>query len=122
MRTEALDLRKEALDLLRQAQEFDELKPFVVIHGHSNGVSGYVCWANADLSPEKMKLILDDKFKLDEGDLLVIDSNITLNELTAMSMTYCLQEKELYVPKKGSKGENLPAITSGKPSITNVLL
>lgn len=81
----APDMRKEALELLEKAQGIDGLKPFVVMHEHAYGTSGYMCWSNSeDPSRDEASSVLDSEFEEDRNETLSIQS-IDLNELTGVA-------------------------------------
>lgn len=83
----ALDMRKEALELLEKAQGIDGLKPFIVMHEHAYGTSGYMCWSNSeDPSRDEVSSVLDSEFEEDREETLTVQS-IELDELTGVAPT-----------------------------------
>lgn len=84
--TKALSLRAQALALLEQAQAIDGLKPFVVMHDHEFGASGYVCWFDREPRQEEAEAILETEFEPDRGERLQVDS-LTLAELAGTAVS-----------------------------------
>ena len=81
----SMDLRREALGLLKMAQALDGLQPYVVMHDHEYGVSSYIGWGGDDLTPDEATSILDAQFEYDKGETVVVDDGITLEEMTGVS-------------------------------------
>lgn len=91
--TKALQLRTQALALLEQAQSLDGLKPFIVMHQHNYGSSGYLCWFDREPTADEAATCLDAEFEPNRNETLFIEGSITLDELTAVSLSARLAEQ-----------------------------
>lgn len=78
-------LREQARKLLQQANELDGLQPFLIIHEHDYGVSGYLAWSESRLSEKAAAEILDSEFEPDRGEVLHVLDDFTLEEITGMN-------------------------------------
>lgn len=83
--TESLVLRTQALGLLQQAEAIDGLKPYIVMHEHRFGISGYMAWHYRELNEADASSVLDEEFEEERGEVLTIESNVSLEELTGVS-------------------------------------
>ncbi len=92
--TRALALRAQALALLEQAKAIDGLQPFVVTHSHATGTSSYLAWAKSEPTEAQAASVLDAEFEPDRDEFLAIESNITLDELTGVSVSSRVVEQE----------------------------
>lgn len=81
----AMDLRREALGLLKMAQALDGLQPHVVMHSHEYGDTSYIAWGGKDLSEEEAMSILESEFDEDRGESLIVDDGISLEEMSGVS-------------------------------------
>lgn len=79
-------LRRQAADLLRQAQALDGLKPFIVAHEHEYGASAYMTWFGDQPTMEMASSVLDAEFEPDRGETLNIEECVTVEELTGVSV------------------------------------
>lgn len=93
----ALDMRKEALELLEKAQGIDGLKPMIVVHEYEAGSSGYIGWSNkansSELTEEMAASILDSEYEPD-NEALTIEDSITLEEMTGVSESSWMFDKQ----------------------------
>ncbi|MBW5284146.1 hypothetical protein [Burkholderia gladioli] len=82
---EAEVLRSEALSLLQRAHSIDGRKPFIVIHEHDSGTTGYLTWHHGELTEDEAVAVLDAKYEPEREDVLTIESNITLEDIAGLS-------------------------------------
>lgn len=80
----AMDLRKQALALLQQAQEIDGLKPFTANHTHSFGETTYIIWSEQAPDEEGAASVLASKFEPELEETLFIQEGITLQQMTGV--------------------------------------
>lgn len=85
--TEAMALRTQALALLQRAESIDGLKPFIVMHEHDSGTSGYLAWNRTEPNESEASAVLNAEFEEDREEVLTIESNITLEEISGVALT-----------------------------------
>ncbi|WP_199028468.1 hypothetical protein [Ralstonia sp. ASV6] len=83
---EAASLRTRARELLDQAHALDGLKPFMVIHEHEYGTTGYLAWSEQKLSQAEAEGVLDAKFEEDREEVLTVTDPVSLEELTGSTV------------------------------------
>lgn len=96
--TKSISLRTQALALLEQAQAIDGLKPFVVMHDHEYGTTGYLCWSGHEPDEEQAEAVLEADFDPDRGERLTIVDSLTLAELAGVAVSSRLAATE---PQEG---------------------
>lgn len=80
-------LRRQAADLLRQAQALDGLKPFIVTHAHEFGESSYMTWFGDEPTEEMATSVLDSEFEPDRNETLFVEEYVTIEELVGVTTT-----------------------------------
>lgn len=85
--TKALELRAQALALLEEASTLDGLKPFSVTHRHAYGASTYLVWANGVPDEHSAAKVLDSDYEPDKDEELDIETSLTLEEVTGVSLS-----------------------------------
>lgn len=93
-REKAKEYRLQALSLLKEAQAIDGVRPFLVTHLHAvgNGADSYVVWSNLYPGDEEASAVLPSGLKFDEGEALIIDDEITLEDVTGNDIEYRLDK------------------------------
>lgn len=79
----AMDLRKQALALLQEAQAIDGLKPFTANHSHRFGETTYIIWSAQTPDEDEATSVLEDEFE-SELETLFIQEGITLEQMTGV--------------------------------------
>lgn len=69
----AEELRVQALELLRQAQDLDGKKPFLVTHSHQYGDTNYIGYFEEAPTQEQAEALLESDFEEDRDETLNID-------------------------------------------------
>ena len=87
-----LQLRVQALALLKAAQAMDGLKPFTVTHSHATGESTYVLWAKEITTVDQAESVLDSVFEPDKDEWLAVEENFALEEMTGVAVTARLDD------------------------------
>ncbi|OBY87022.1 hypothetical protein ACM14_02505 [Delftia sp. JD2] len=85
--TKALQLRRQALAMLQEAQQLDGLKPYTVTHTHCAGCSTYVIWAESMPSEAHAKSVLDCEFEPWRDEQLSVEGHHFLDDIAGASET-----------------------------------
>ena len=80
----AMDLRKQALALLQQAQAIDGLKPFTANHTHRFGETTYIIWSEQTPDEDGAASVVAAKFEPELEETLFIQEGITLQQMTGV--------------------------------------
>jgi hypothetical protein len=80
-------LRALAQALLMQAQQVDQLVPYVVIHSHRHGETFYTTWSATDPTEEQMAALLEEEYEPERGESLTYN-RMAVEDLTGAPLPH----------------------------------
>ncbi|MHB8742037.1 MAG: hypothetical protein ACYC9L_02845 [Sulfuricaulis sp.] len=102
--TQALSLRAQAQGLLEMAHAIDGRLPYLAIHEHAYGVSGYVLWHTRPPTQKQASAMLDAQFEPERGENLTIDASLTLVEVTGCGASHVIGARHTNPAKPANNG------------------